>query len=290
MSGDGLHDRLRLLRWLGRTAPPQWGENPEDLDPHYIRHVRGRVRPVFGGGYFRVSVAGWENLPSSPAMLVSNHSGGTSVLDVWGLLYAWHDHFGGARPIHTLGHDFLFASDRVGSRMARLGVLRASPGIGQTVLERCGRDLLVMPGGDRDVWRPYRDRYRVRFAGRRGYARLALCAGVPIVPIANAGPHETLVVLTDGQRIARALHLHELARADIFPIHLSLPWGLAIGPWPHIPPPAHLRYAIGRPVPLPARAGREPSEAVVLDYDARVRQALQALLDGLRRRRRRRVG
>ena len=54
-----------------------------------------------------------------------------------------------------------------------------------------------MPGGDRDTWRPYSKRYDVCFAGRKGYARLAIKAGVPIVPIANAdnaqhGPDENL--------------------------------------------------------------------------------------------------
>ncbi len=87
-----------------------------------------------------------------------------------------------------------------------------------------------------------------------GYARLALKAGVPIVPLAHARAHETLIVLSDGRRFARALGLPAIARASIWPVHLSLPWGLAIGPWPHIPTPARLRCRIGAPV-RPAGAG-----------------------------------
>src|ERR1700749_1055823 len=121
---------------------------------------------------------------------------------------------------------------------------------------------MVMPGGDLDTWRPYSQRYRVRFSGRTGYARTALRAGVPIVPMANAGAHETLIVLSDGRRLAKALHLQELARASIWPVHLSLPWGLAIGPWPHIPVAALPRYRIGPAVPPPAQGGPgdEPRE------------------------------
>ena len=53
------------------------------------------------------------------------------------------------------------------------------------VLHEYGRDLLVMPGGEQDTWRPYHKRYAVNFAGRTGYARLALTWGVPIVPRAT---------------------------------------------------------------------------------------------------------
>ncbi len=143
---------------------------------------------------------------------------------------------------------------------------------------------MVMPGGDMDTWRPYSERWRVRFGGRTGYARLALEARVPIVPLAHAGAHETLIVLTDGRRLAQALRLPEIARASIWPIHLSLPWGLAVGPWPHIPTPARFRYRLGAPVPPPAELGpgEEPSEDLVRAYDARVQAAVQGLLDELK--------
>src|SRR5262249_17424559 len=152
------------------------------------------------------------------------------------------------------------------------------------VLTSHQRDLMVMPGGDVDTWRPYSKRYEVCFAGRTGYAKLALKAGVPIIPVANAGAHETLIVLTDGRPIARALHLHELARPDIFPVPLSLPWLLGVGPLPHIPLPSRLRYRIGTPVlpPDTVPAGQEPSEELVRAYDGLVQRAVQGLLDELR--------
>ncbi|HSQ58966.1 MAG TPA: hypothetical protein VLT84_00805, partial [Acidobacteriota bacterium] len=145
------------------------------------------------------------------------------------------------------------------------------------------QDLIVMPGGDIDTWRPWKDRYKVRFDGRTGYARTALRAGVPVVPIAHAGSHETLVVLTDGRRLARRLGLRDIARAEIFPIHLSFPFGLTIGPVPHIPVPVCLRYRVAPPV-MPVvklEAGEEPSDDAVREMDRRVRDALQAELDVL---------
>src|SRR5205823_1370763 len=112
------------------------------------------------------------------------------------------------------------------------------------------RDLLIFPGGDLDTWRPYSKRWEVDFGGRTGYARLALETRVPIVPVAHAGAHETLRVLTSGRGLAKAIGLKRFARANVWPIHLSLPWGLAIGPVPHIPLPGQFRYLVGEPIPV----------------------------------------
>jgi 1-acyl-sn-glycerol-3-phosphate acyltransferase len=155
------------------------------------------------------------------------------------------------------------------------------------VLQRWQRDIMVMPGGDRDTWRPWKDRYKVNFAGRKGYARIALRTGVPVVPVANAGPHDSLMVLTDGHSFAEWIGLHDLTRASVFPVHLSLPWGVAVGPLPHLPLPVELRYRIGAPIPLPVgwEPCEEPPEEVVAAYDEQVRNAVQALLDQLREER-----
>jgi 1-acyl-sn-glycerol-3-phosphate acyltransferase len=278
---------VRFIEGMEGGGESRFGLDPSDFDPEYLRELIGRLGLLFGERrrYFRVQVKGWENVPPSPALIISNHSGGTTILDAWGLGFAWHTHFAMKRPIHVLAHEMVFTVHQVGRMFARAGVLRAQPELGQRVLGEWKRDLLVMPGGDVDVWRPYKERYKVKFAGRTGYARLALRTGVPIVPIANAGAHETLRVLTDGAPLAKFLRFPKLFRASIFPVSLAIPWGLTIGPWPHLPTPTTLRYRIGKPVLadefLPA-PGKEPSNAQVAGYDARVRAAMQELLDGLK--------
>jgi 1-acyl-sn-glycerol-3-phosphate acyltransferase len=54
-------------------------------------------------------------------------------------------------------------------------------------------------------------------------------AGVPIVPIVTAGAGESLMVLSDGQRLARALRLDKTLRLKALPVTVSLPWGLNVG-------------------------------------------------------------
>jgi 1-acyl-sn-glycerol-3-phosphate acyltransferase len=278
-------ERGRLLRWLHRHEHVAWGTEPGQYDAVAVRRTLALVDRLFGPGrYFDVDVKGWENVPASPAMIVSNHSGGTSIPDVWGFLSAWYRNYGVSRPLHPVAHEIILATRLTGRFFSRRGIVRANREVALSVLRDHRHDLMVMPGGDLDAWRPYKARHQVRFSGRAGYAYTALKAGVPIVPLAHAGVHETFVVLTDGQRIARALGLPALARASIWPVHLSLPWGLALGPWPHLPLPARLRYRIGPPVIPPEQvpAGEEPREALVKHYDATVQAAVQELLDELK--------
>src|SRR5947209_8465599 len=71
-----------------------------------------------------------------------------------------------------------------------------------------GAAVLVYPGGDWEVHRPVWERNRVDLHGRRGFLRLALDTGAPIVPVVSAGGQETALFLSRGAGLARALRLH----------------------------------------------------------------------------------
>lgn len=275
----------KFLHWIDSETADQWGYDPNDFDPEALRSTL-KVLGLFYGHentYFRTEVVGFENLPDTPSIVVGNHSGGTSFPDVYGFATEWYRHFGVGRPIHGLAHEMVFALEPVGRRFAKLGVLRASRDMAETLLNNYHRDMMVYPGGDLDTWRPWKDRFKVRFSGRKGYAKLAIRTQTAVVPVAHAGAHDGLIVLTDGRKIAKALHFPELFRANIFPLHLSFPYGLGIGPVPHIPPPSKFRYRIGPAVMPPTLApGEEPTDAMIDDMDRRVREALQRELDVLK--------
>lgn len=272
--------RSRLYTALQDAVGGGYGEAPEAYDAKMVERVLSVLGRIYApGAWFDLDVRGLERVPAAPAMLVMNHSGGTTIPDVWGFAAAWYRKFGTRRPLHVMGHELLFAARPSGHFFEQCGVLRATPGVAHEVLHDFKRDLLVLPGGDREVWRPYRERFKVNFAGRTGYAKLALQTNVPIVPVAHAGAHETFVVLTSGEKLARWLGLQRLARAQIWPVHLSLPWGLAVGPLPHIPLPARFSYLVGEPI---RRAGPPPFDAKdVARLDEQVRRAVQAQLDFL---------
>ncbi len=282
--------RAALARILEFLAPVDadedrdraWGQNIDDLDVELLQRTLSRFDPFFcPSGPYPVEVSGLEDLPPPPTLLVSNHSGGLLIPDAWGLGWVWYQRMGLDRPLHGLAHEMLFKVRGTGQPMARLGALRAGPRVAIEALRDWRRDIAVMPGGDRDVFRPYRDRFRVSFGGRKGYARLALKAGVPIVPVAHSGAHETLIVLARGARIARATGIRKAVRAEIFPISLTFPWGLTVGPLPNVPVPARFRYRFGSPVQLEELPVPEPTVAQVHELDRRVRAAMQAQLDQL---------
>jgi 1-acyl-sn-glycerol-3-phosphate acyltransferase len=163
-----------LFGWASTRMRHTWGNDVTGFDRAFVDKVRSRAEKVFGPGkYFDLSIRGRELIPTSrPVMLVSNHSGGTTIPDVWGLAVAWYEYFGSSRPLHILAHDLLFALPQAAHLFERLGVLRASNNAAHKILES-GRDVLIYPGGDIEVWRPYSKRYEVNFSGRTGYARLA---------------------------------------------------------------------------------------------------------------------
>ncbi len=259
-----------------------WGDDVGHHDPEAVAKAVERLAPLFReSGPYPCEAQGLEHFPDEPVLVVSNHSGGLMIPDVWGLGYVWYTHFGASRPVHSLAHEMIFKTEPTAKFFARIGVLRASREVAHACLHDHRHDLLVLPGGDRDVFRPYRDRFKVAFGGRKGYAKTALRAGVPIIPVANSGAHETLIVLRSGRRIAKALGLHALVRADVFPITLSVPWGLSVGPLPNVPVPARFRYRFGAPIRIEDEPIAEPTQAQIEALDERVRESMQALLDQL---------
>ena len=260
-----------------------WGESIEDRDPAMIERAVGLLSPLFcPTGPFPVETKGLHLVPDSPTLVVGTHSGGLWVLDAWGLGWLWYEHFGVDRALHGLGHEMFFKVRGTGAPMARLGAVKAGPKVGIEALRDWRHDVAVLPGGDHDVYRPYADRFRVDFGGRKGYARLALEAGVPITPMAHSGAHETLVVLRRGERLARRMGIDKVVRARIFPISVSVPWGLTVGPWPFVPVPARFRYRFGRPVQIEDQPVPEPTRAQVDELDRRVQASIQRMLDQLR--------
>ena len=66
-------------------------------------------------------------------------------------------------------------------------------------------------------------------------------AGVPIVPVVCVGGHEALVILAEGAGLARKLGFDRRFRLKTFPLSLSLPWGLWLGPLPgYLPLPTKI--------------------------------------------------
>lgn len=234
--------------------------------------------------YFRMEIEGWELLPPPPALIVGIHSGAPFVWDAWTVGIQWWRRFGDDRILHGTAHDALMAMPGIGTYFRSMGVLPAGPDPIAAALA-AGRDVALWPGGEVDSLRPWTERDKAVLAGRKGFVRLAINAGVPIVPVATVGGPDSMPVLFRGRRIAKALQLDKIARMKVFPMALSAPWGIAPAALPEIPLPTKIRTAFQPAVEL----DRDPERANDRDYVEgkyeEVRQSIQRGMDTLARRR-----
>ncbi|MEI8257254.1 MAG: 1-acyl-sn-glycerol-3-phosphate acyltransferase, partial [Deltaproteobacteria bacterium] len=172
---------------------------------------------------------GLERIPQGPALYVGNHSGGLITPDTFLFGAAVYRAHGLDGLPYGLGHEFAISLPLVHQLVVPLGAVRAGHESARGVFSR-GNKALVYPGGDYDAMRPFRHRNRVVFGGRRGYIRLALREGVPIVPVVTAGAHAGFVVIDDGRWLAKLIRADRFLRIKVWPITLCLPWGLVVGP------------------------------------------------------------
>ncbi len=238
--------------------------NLDDRDPDYMRETLPGLW-LLVNAWFRPKVHGLQNVPEDgPVLIVGNHTGGAQSPEVFISQLALSTYFGVERPHYQLAHRMVLNSP-LGPSLARFGTVEADANNATMALE-AGAMVTVFPGGDYEVFRPSWESAQVDFGGRKGFIKLALAAGVPIVPMVTIGGQETALFLSRGEWLASALRLDRTMRLKTLPIRIALPWGLAIGAFtPHIPLPAKITIRFLEPIDLRERYGPEPDVDRVYD-------------------------
>ena len=247
-------------------------------DPDFIRRQIGAVDRYLH--YFSPVVRGLENLPDTgPVLVVGNHSCLFWMPDVFVVARSISERRGLDIPSYALGYDLLFRVPGLGTVLRRLGALPASDGVARRALDS-GALVLVYPGGDREAARPWSERDRIDFGGRRGFIRLALRAGVPVVPVVAHGSHHAIFIASSGERLAHAVGLDRL-RIKVLPVFLT-PLGFTSVLRPPLPLPAAVTVQF-----LPALDWRSYGSDAAADdrvvdacYDE-ITCTMQSALDGL---------
>jgi 1-acyl-sn-glycerol-3-phosphate acyltransferase len=238
------------------------GDDPDDWDPEYIRETLPTLRAL-GRLYHRAEVRGLERIPDGPALLVGNHSGGTMIVDTFVFALEFYARFGPDRRFHQLAHDIAARLPFTGLR--RYGVLSASHENARKAFA-LGAPVLVYPGGDYETFRPTTHSARIEFGGRKGWVKLALEEGVPVVPLVSIGGQETALFVTRGERAARLTGLDRLARIKVLPVSLGPPFGVNVLDLPgRVPLPAKLTLEILDPIDLRAQFGADADHDEVYD-------------------------
>jgi 1-acyl-sn-glycerol-3-phosphate acyltransferase len=232
--------------------------------------------------WFRMEIDGWENIGESPVLLIGIHSGAPFVWDAWTVGLQWWRRFGSGRPLHGTAHDALMAIPGIGRYFRSMGVLPAAPDAIATALAE-GHDVALWPGGEVDSLRPWRERDRANLAGRKGFVKMAIRAGVPIVPIATVGGADAMPVLIRGDKLSQFLRLDKLLRLKVFPIAISLPWGIAPAALPQFPLPAKIRTRFMPAVEVDNDAARADDDEYVDRKYQEVQDSIQQGMNALAR-------
>lgn len=272
---------LRALAEKARTGRAR----PNDLDARDPDFVE-QVLPMMGGlydDYFRCETEVEAPLPEGAFLAVGNHNAMTGTPDMFCHMVAFWRLTSPRRVAYGLMHDVPFKFPVGGTWLNAAGAIAASPDNARRALERDAA-VLVFPGGDLDACKPYSRRYEIELAGRKGFLRTAIRAGVPIVPIVSAGGHSSLYIFSDGKRVAQALGLPRRVRSNVLPVGVAMPWGLVVGfPYPHLPPPVKIHTRIGKPIHLNAPKSAADDPQTLDSAYGLVHSTMQTMLDDLKR-------
>jgi 1-acyl-sn-glycerol-3-phosphate acyltransferase len=145
-----------------------------------------------------------------------------------------------------------------------------------------GAAVLVYPGGLEDISRPWTERNQIELAGNKGFIKLALRKGVPVIPVAGHGGHESSIVLTRGRFIAKALGLHKY-RTYSMPLTFTLPWGVVLGPIPSLLPiPTKVTMQVCKPMDWSRFGPEDADDPEVLEQCYQeIHSVMQSALDDL---------
>lgn len=248
-------------------------------DPETIRRNLSLISRL--ASYFSPEVTGIENLPrTGPVLIVGNHSCLFYMPDAWITGLSILRRRGIEQPEYALIYDLLLAMPVVGPYLRRIGAIPAGGDEAELALEQ-GAAVLVYPGGDLEACRPWTARDRVDLAGRKGFIRLALRSGVPVVPVVTHGSHNAVIVLTRGEQIAKLLGLRRL-RINVFPILVGPPFGVTSILAPPLPMPTSVQIEFLEPIDWSALGPEAAQDDETLDacYDE-VTGVMQSALDRL---------
>lgn len=242
------------------VAGPPGAGGPDVIDASrwYYRYgyvALGRLLSA----YHRTRVHGAERIAHGPCIYVAHHGAGYLTFDLVVACYevgwrAWHERRGPRIPLRIVAsRDHAMERAIPGLRLIkrRAGLIDPSEPSCLAVLAR-GEQLLITPGGQREA-RPGAREYRLRWADRYGFVRLALATGVPIVPLAVVGGFAAYPGRSHGK--------------------LTF--------WSPVPLPVRLDVALGPAIAIPRSPDAARNLDVVRGIHAHAWSATQSLYDDL---------
>ncbi len=212
--------------------------------------------------YHRASIHGAERIPEAGgAVIVSNH--GRLDFDSFILIRLMLQARG--RLVRLMAHHMWF---RLSITKRMFSLSGAVDGTRENALRLLGQGELVLtyPGGVREIMSGRFGREHIDWEGRRGFARVSMEAGVPVIPVVGMGVNSGMVFVSSGRLLGKMLFRGILRLGPDYAeyrdplaigiIPIPMPLSVAVS----LPLPCRLTYFIGEPLHPPARMQGESSE------------------------------
>ncbi|MBK7961694.1 MAG: acyltransferase family protein [Bdellovibrionales bacterium] len=189
--------------------------------------------------YLRLEVVGIGNIPKTGAVIVAPNHSGFSGFDAILINYIITEQ---ARRIpRVMSHHLWFLTETTSIPAHKLGFVEATYDNGIDLLRR--KNVIVLfPEGESGNFKPSSEMYQLQ-EFKRGFVRMALETGAPIVPCVVIGAEETHINLSQ-------IKFTKFLRGPILPLPLNL-----------IPLPAKWKICFLEPIYLPY------DKDAVHDYD-----------------------
>ena len=215
--------------------------------------------------YFRVDTYDIERVPQGRVLLIANHAG-QFAYDGAMLMIAMLLEAALPRLARGMGEYFLWRMPWMGIQASRMGTMVGTPEncIKMLEAEEC---VMVFPEGARGANKPFRKRYQLQRFGK-GFMRLALETGTPIVPVGIVGSEEQQPGFANLESFGKRFNLPS------FPITISSPWLGPFGPIFALPVKYHMFF--GEPLHFEGDAHEEDS--VIEEKVDVVKDAMAGLL------------
>lgn len=182
--------------------------------------------------YFRLEVAGMENIPRKGRAIVAPNHSGFAGFDAVVLAHLIQQD--GRRIPRVMTHHFWFLSETTAIPAHKLGFTEAT--YDNAIKELNKNNLIVLfPEGENGNFKPTTERYHLQ-EFKRGFVRMAIETGSPIIPTLVIGAEETHINLNK-------LKFSRFLKGVVIPLPLNI-------------------------IPLPARWKIIFLEPIVLNYPA----------------------
>ena len=230
-----------------------------DRDSAFFRTFAVAIRSL--SAYHQHRVVGLDNIPpQGPGIVVANHS--LATYDT--MLLGW-------QVAQAHGRELLALVDRLAVRapitrtIFRDIAIEGSRQSAEQAL-RDGKLILVMPGGMREMLRDSANKYRVDWAGRRGFVRISLNTGAPIILAACPQADDIFEV-----------YPNPVTRMMYSRFKLPLPVFRGLGPT-MVPRKVSLTHLLSEPI-VPQVAPDQVTEADVEAHHERIVRRMDALME-----------